>query len=98
MRSTQRRLPLASPIPFAASLLVALAVQPLTAQPQLSPTPAASPIPSPAPTPAPPPHPGTMPAVLAASTPADWAPLDPENTLYVELATGRVVIALAPAF
>ncbi|HXT52216.1 MAG TPA: peptidylprolyl isomerase [Thermoanaerobaculia bacterium] len=39
-----------------------------------------------------------MPAVLAASKPSDWTPLDPENTLYVELATGRVVIALAPAF
>jgi peptidylprolyl isomerase len=39
-----------------------------------------------------------MPAVLAASKPTDWAPLDPENTLYVDLAAGRVVIALAPAF
>jgi len=36
--------------------------------------------------------------VLAASSPADWRPLDPENTLYVELASGRVVIELAPAF
>jgi peptidylprolyl isomerase len=36
--------------------------------------------------------------VLAASTPADWRPLDPENTLYMELASGRVVIELAPAF
>jgi peptidylprolyl isomerase len=39
-----------------------------------------------------------MPAVLATSQPSDWQPLDPENTLYVELATGRIVIALAPAF
>ncbi|HEV8632601.1 MAG TPA: peptidylprolyl isomerase [Thermoanaerobaculia bacterium] len=39
-----------------------------------------------------------MAAVLAASQPADWQPLDPENTLYVELPAGRVVIALAPAF
>ena len=36
--------------------------------------------------------------VLAASTPGDWRGLDPENTFYVELASGRVVIELAPAF
>lgn len=36
--------------------------------------------------------------VLAASTPADWRPLDPESTLYLEFAAGRVVIELAPAF
>ena len=40
----------------------------------------------------------TMADVLASSKPADWRPLDPENTLYVELASGRVVIELAPAF
>ena len=32
------------------------------------------------------------------SKPADWRPLDPENTLYLDLASGRVVIELAPAF
>ena len=42
-------------------------------------------------------HPG-MADVLAASQPADWRPLDPAHTLYVELPTGRVVIELAPAF
>ncbi len=42
-------------------------------------------------------HP-SMPEVLAASSPADWRPLDPENTLYVDLPGGRVVIELAPAF
>jgi peptidylprolyl isomerase len=36
--------------------------------------------------------------VLAASTPADWRPLDPQNTLYLQLASGRVVIELAPDF
>ncbi len=36
--------------------------------------------------------------VLAASTPADWRPLDPQHTLYLELASGRIVIELAPAF
>ena len=38
----------------------------------------------------------TMAEVLAASKPGDWRPLDPENTLYMELAAGRVVIELAP--
>jgi peptidylprolyl isomerase len=36
--------------------------------------------------------------VLAASKAEDWRPLDPENTLYLELARGRVVIELAPVF
>jgi len=36
--------------------------------------------------------------VLAASKPGEWRALDPENTLYLELASGRVVIELAPAF
>jgi cyclophilin family peptidyl-prolyl cis-trans isomerase len=40
----------------------------------------------------------TMTEVLAASKPSDWHALDPENTLYLELATGRVVIELAPTF
>ena len=42
--------------------------------------------------------PRTMSEVLAATTPADWRPLDPENTLYLQLPRGRVVIELAPAF
>jgi len=36
--------------------------------------------------------------VLAASKPSDWRPLDPERALYLQMATGRVVIELAPAF
>jgi peptidylprolyl isomerase len=36
--------------------------------------------------------------VIAASSPTDWRPLDPQNTLYVELASGRVVIELNPLF
>jgi peptidylprolyl isomerase len=40
----------------------------------------------------------TMADVLAASKPSDWRTLDPENTLYLELASGRVVIELAPQF
>jgi peptidylprolyl isomerase len=40
----------------------------------------------------------TMADVLATSKPSDWRTLDPDNTLYLELAAGRVVIELAPAF
>ena len=36
--------------------------------------------------------------ILAASQPSDWRPLDPENTIYLELASGRVVMELAPDF
>lgn len=36
--------------------------------------------------------------VLAASTASDWRTLDPQNTLYLELPSGRVVIELAPQF
>jgi peptidylprolyl isomerase len=39
-----------------------------------------------------------MASVLAATTPADWRALDPENTLYLDLPGGRVVIELAPGF
>lgn len=40
----------------------------------------------------------TMADVLAASKPSDWRPLDPQNTLYMDLSKGRVVIELAPQF
>ena len=40
----------------------------------------------------------TVAEVLAAAGAEEWRPLDPENTLYLELAAGRVVIELAPAF
>jgi peptidylprolyl isomerase len=36
--------------------------------------------------------------VLARSAPTDWRPVDPQNTLYMELASGRVVLELASAF
>ena len=42
--------------------------------------------------------PPSMNEVLAASTAADWRPVDLDNTLYVDLPSGRVVIELAPAF
>src|SRR5262245_47524979 len=40
----------------------------------------------------------SMAELLAATKPTDWRPLDPENTIYLDLAAGRVVIELAPAF
>jgi cyclophilin family peptidyl-prolyl cis-trans isomerase len=36
--------------------------------------------------------------IVKASKPADWRPLDPENTLYMETPAGRVVIEMAPTF
>jgi peptidylprolyl isomerase len=36
--------------------------------------------------------------IVAASAAAEWRPLAPEETLYLELAEGRVVIELAPDF
>ena len=42
--------------------------------------------------------PQTMQQVLDASRPSDWRRPDPENTLYLDLAAGRVVIELAPDF
>ncbi len=36
--------------------------------------------------------------LLATSTPADWRALDLENTLYMDLPTGRVVIELSAAY
>lgn len=40
----------------------------------------------------------TVSDIVKAAKPADWRPLDPANTLYMELPAGRVVIELAPAF
>jgi cyclophilin family peptidyl-prolyl cis-trans isomerase len=40
----------------------------------------------------------TLADVIKASKPADWRPLDPNNTMYMELPAGRVVIEMAPAF
>ena len=36
--------------------------------------------------------------IIDASTPADWRPIDPARTLYMDLPGGRVVIELAPDF
>ncbi len=42
--------------------------------------------------------PMTVGEVVAAAKAEDWRALDPENTLYLEMADGRVIIELAPAF
>jgi len=74
---------------------VALAVVALAASGAATPTPAATPAPAAAPTPT---RPQSAQDVLARSAPADWRALDPDNTLYMELPAGRVVIELAPQF
>lgn len=40
----------------------------------------------------------TLSDVIAASKPSDWRPLDPANTLYMDLPAGRLIIELAPQF
>ncbi|HJW45456.1 MAG TPA: hypothetical protein VJ484_03105, partial [Lysobacter sp.] len=40
----------------------------------------------------------SMQEILDASQASDWRPLDPANTLYLDLASGRVVIELAADF
>ena len=42
--------------------------------------------------------PHTSAEVLAASTASDWRTPDPQNTLYLELPAGRVIIEMAPEF
>jgi cyclophilin family peptidyl-prolyl cis-trans isomerase len=78
--------------------LAALAPAPVLAQAAAPATPAAPPSATPA---AAAPKPGysrPMADILKDSKPAEWRTPDPENTLYMELPRGRVVIELAPAF
>lgn len=42
--------------------------------------------------------PRSMQEILDATQPVDWRTLDPANTLYLDLASGRVIIELAPSF
>jgi peptidylprolyl isomerase len=42
--------------------------------------------------------PKSMQEILDATAATDWRQLDPNNTIYLELAAGRVVIELAPTF
>jgi peptidylprolyl isomerase len=59
---------------------------------------ALAPVAAPAAPPAPASKALTTTEVLAASSPSDWRPLDPQYTLYLELPPGRVIIELAPVF
>ncbi|HYD79087.1 MAG TPA: peptidylprolyl isomerase [Paucimonas sp.] len=36
--------------------------------------------------------------IVKASKPADWRQLDPDNTLYIDLPAGRIVVEMAPAY
>ena len=65
-----------------ATLVLAFALAPLLAA---APSPAATKYPS-------------SQDILDASPKSDWHALDPANTLYLELASGRVIIELAPDF
>lgn len=40
----------------------------------------------------------SMGEILAQAPASEWRPLDPENTIYMDLPSGRVIIELAPAF
>jgi peptidylprolyl isomerase len=42
--------------------------------------------------------PASMADILAASPPSDWRALDPDNTVYMQLPKGTVIIELAPRF
>jgi cyclophilin family peptidyl-prolyl cis-trans isomerase len=44
------------------------------------------------------PEKATVSDIVKQAKPGDWRALDPDNTLYLQLAGGRVVIELAPAF
>jgi peptidylprolyl isomerase len=48
--------------------------------------------------PAPAAGPPSLADILAQSPSSDWRPLDPENTLYMELPSGRVIIELSTDF
>jgi peptidylprolyl isomerase len=42
--------------------------------------------------------PASMADILATSPSSDWRELDPENTIYLQMPAGRVIIELAPRF
>ena len=79
--------PLSSALLLALSSIAALSIAPIAVSAQQSPeVPAAAP------------QPKSMQELLDASTASDWRTLDPADTLYMDLASGRVVIELAPGF
>ena len=77
-------------MPSNTSILAILIAVAMSQSALAAPTPAPS---APAPAPAP-----SMADLLATSPAADWRAIDPENTVYMDLPSGRVVMELAPAF
>ncbi|MES1198440.1 MAG: peptidylprolyl isomerase [Pseudomonadota bacterium] len=45
-----------------------------------------------------PPAPPSLADILAHSPASDWRPIDPENTIYMDLPAGRVIIELDPTY
>jgi peptidylprolyl isomerase len=83
---------------FVALAVSALAVWALAAcQPASSPAPAPGPAGSAIPA-QPEGNSPSIPDLLAQSKPEEWRALDPENTLYMDFPSGRVIIELAPDF
>jgi peptidylprolyl isomerase len=78
------------------------AVAPTAAAPTTAARPASAPPAATSATPTAPVEPARRPLtsadVIATSTAADWRPLDPQHTVYLELPTGRVIIELATQF
>lgn len=79
--------------PLISLLALLLAAPALAAPAKVKPTPAAPQPQAPPPSPAP-----TTPFDIDKTPAGDWRLIDPENTLYMDLPTGRVVIELAPTF
>ncbi|HEY5799241.1 MAG TPA: hypothetical protein VIT92_03430, partial [Burkholderiaceae bacterium] len=85
-RAQARRHPLSRIALFGTPLLLAALLAGLAANSR-----AADPAPTAKPAP-------TMADLLKAAPASDWRALDPENTLYMDLPGGRVVIELAAPF
>ncbi len=91
--SAPRMLEPPASIRFATALFVALASACGASAPHTNTPAAGTPVADTSPNPS-----ASMADVLAASKPEDWRLPDPENLLYLELGTGRVVLELTPAF
>jgi peptidylprolyl isomerase len=84
---------------LAFQLLLSGCARPATTAPAASSAPAASPAPAAAAGPAASAAPAvSMDELLARSPAADWRPIDAEDTIYMELPSGRVIIELAPGY
>ena len=95
MNAGASRRPTHRPHLLAAAVLAVMAMATLGSAAHGAPPNSAAPAP---PAAAPARRPLTTTEVLAASSAADWRTLDPQNTLYLDLAAGRVIIELDPQF